>query len=78
MTFFTVKGSLRQLRCPSWLSRAAICRSVPVSIQMRQPFEPSQHDREPKFYSMPQPALPPKELERAAPQFHRRQAQNDA
>jgi hypothetical protein len=47
-------------------------------VQMRQPFEPSQDDREPKFYSMPQPALPPKDLERAAPQFHRRQAQNDA
>jgi hypothetical protein len=47
-------------------------------VQMRQPFEPSQDDREPKFYAMPQPALPPKDVDPGAPQFHRRQAHNDA
>ena len=31
-------------------------------IRMRLPFEPTLDDREPKFYAMPQPALPPKEL----------------
>jgi hypothetical protein len=30
-------------------------------VQMRLPFEPSLDDREPKFYALPQPALPPKD-----------------
>ncbi len=30
------------------------------AVQMRLPFEPSYDDREPKFYALPQPALPPK------------------
>jgi hypothetical protein len=47
-------------------------------VQMRLPFEHSLDDQEPKFYAMPQPQLPPKELDRALPQFHDRQAQNDA
>lgn len=30
-------------------------------VGMRMPFEPSLDDREPKFYALPQPALPPKD-----------------
>jgi hypothetical protein len=30
-------------------------------LRMRLPFEPSLDDREPKFYALPQPALPPKD-----------------
>jgi hypothetical protein len=45
---------------------------------MRLPFERSQDDQEPKFYAMPQPQLPPKDLDRTLPQFHDRQAENDA
>jgi hypothetical protein len=41
-------------------------------VQMRLPFEPSLDDREPKFYAMPQPALPPKDGQREAPQFYDR------
>ncbi len=38
-------------------------------VRMRLPFERSFDDREPKFYAMPQPALPPKgdEPEQATP-----------
>ena len=32
-------------------------------VQMRLPFEPSLDDREPKFYALPQPALPPKDYD---------------
>jgi hypothetical protein len=49
-----------------------------TQVQMRLPFERSEDDQEPKFYAMPQPALPPKDLDYSPPQFHRRQAQNDA
>ena len=49
-----------------------------TQVQMRLPFEHSLDGQEPKFYAMPQPQLPPKELDRALPQFHDRQAQNDA
>jgi hypothetical protein len=49
-----------------------------TQVQMRLPFERSEDDQEPKFYAMPQPAQPPKDLERAPPQFHNRQARNDA
>jgi hypothetical protein len=31
-------------------------------VQMRLPFEPSLDDRAPKFYALPQPALPPKDF----------------
>ena len=37
-----------------------------TGVQMRLPFEPSLDDREPKFYALPQPALPPKDLAAAA------------
>jgi hypothetical protein len=32
-----------------------------TALNMRSPFEPSWDDRDPKFYALPQPALPPKE-----------------
>jgi hypothetical protein len=31
-------------------------------LAMRLPFEPSLDDREPRFYALPQPAMPPKDL----------------
>jgi hypothetical protein len=37
---------------------------------MRLPFEPSLDDGEPKFYALPQPALPPKDLDREPPKFY--------
>ncbi|HET6469771.1 MAG TPA: hypothetical protein VFG43_15460 [Geminicoccaceae bacterium] len=33
-------------------------------VRMRLPFEPSLDTREPRFYALPQPALPPKDHER--------------
>jgi hypothetical protein len=39
-------------------------------LQMRLPFERSLDDLEPKFYAMPQPALPPKDLNRPPPQIY--------
>ena len=39
-------------------------------LQMRLPFEPSLDDGEPKFYALPQPALPPKDLIQPPPQFY--------
>jgi hypothetical protein len=39
-------------------------------VQMRLPFEPSLDPQEPKFYAMPQPALPPKDLLEPPPQFY--------
>jgi len=39
-------------------------------VQMRLPFEPSLDDREPKFYALPQPALPPKDLIQPPPEFY--------
>jgi hypothetical protein len=39
-------------------------------VQMRLPFEPSLDDREPKFYALPQPALPPKDLLEPPPEFY--------
>lgn len=40
--------------------RAAAEQDSP--LRMRMPFEPSLDDREPRFYAMPQPALPPKDV----------------
>jgi hypothetical protein len=48
-----------------------------TQVQMRLPFESSLEDREPKFYAMPQPQLPPKDLDQAPPQVYHRQAQKD-
>jgi hypothetical protein len=39
-------------------------------VQMRLPFEPSLDPLEPKFYAMPQPALPPKDLTEPPPQLY--------
>jgi len=41
--------------------------------RMRMPFEPSLDDREPKFYTAPQPALPPKDLERPPAREYQRE-----
>ena len=49
-----------------------------TQVQMRLPFESSLDDREPKFYAMPQPQLPPKDGERMAPTFYERGERNDA
>lgn len=35
-----------------------------TALRMRMPFEPSLDEREPRFYAVPQPALPPKESTR--------------
>jgi hypothetical protein len=40
------------------------------AVQMRLPFEPSLEERAPKFYALPQPALPPKDLVQPPPQFY--------
>jgi hypothetical protein len=48
-----------------------------TQVQMRLPFEQSLEDREPKFYAMPQPQLPPKDLDQAPAQVYRRQAQKN-
>ncbi|MGH6898429.1 MAG: hypothetical protein ACREJ5_18065 [Geminicoccaceae bacterium] len=48
-----------------------------TQVQMRLPFEDSLDDREPKFYAMPQPQLPGKDLDRVPPQTYRRHAQRD-
>jgi hypothetical protein len=39
-------------------------------VMMRLPFEPSIDDREPKFYAMPQPAMPPKDYFAPPERFH--------
>jgi hypothetical protein len=39
-------------------------------VQMRMPFEPSLDDREPKFYAMPQPTMPSKDLEQPPAQVY--------
>ncbi len=41
-------------------------------VRMRLPFEPSWDDREPKFYALPQPALPPKDVAPDAPEMYNR------
>jgi hypothetical protein len=42
-----------------------------TKVQMRLPFEGSLDDREPKFYAMPQPAPPPKDVQEQAMRFVR-------
>jgi hypothetical protein len=39
-------------------------------LHMRMPFEQSLDELEPKFYAMPQPALPPKDLNRPPPTMY--------
>jgi hypothetical protein len=38
-----------------------------TGVTMRMPFEPSLDDRQPRFYALPQPALPPKPDEGGPP-----------
>lgn len=40
----------------------AAAKQNDTEVRMRLPFEPSWDDREPKFYALPQPALPPKNV----------------
>jgi hypothetical protein len=47
-------------------------------VRMRLPFEPSLDDRKPKFYAMPQPALPPKDYTHPPAQQYERHAETDA
>lgn len=61
-------GEPRAYRLP-WDKRAAeqlqeAARSAAeqqTALRMRMPFEKSLDDREPRFYALPQPALPPKD-----------------
>ena len=41
-------------------------------LAMRMPFEKTWDNREPKFYAMPQPAMPPKDPPGGGPQVHMR------
>jgi hypothetical protein len=41
-----------------------------TQLRMRVPFEPSLDGREPKFYAMPQPALPPKDQHSEPPRVY--------
>ena len=47
-------------------------------VRMRLPFEPSLDDRKPRFYAMPQPALPPKDQTHPPAQHYERHAEIDA
>ncbi len=38
-----------------------------TAVRMAMPFEPSLDDREPMFYAMPQPAMPPKDYRAESP-----------
>jgi hypothetical protein len=42
-----------------------------TTVRMTMPFEASLDDREPMFYAMPQPAMPPKEYQEGSPLVHR-------
>lgn len=46
-------------------------------LQMRLPFEPSLDELEPKFYAMPQPAMPPKDLNRPSPEMYQQARKGD-
>jgi hypothetical protein len=46
--------------------------SAESGVGVRLPFEPSLDGREPKFYALPQPALPPKDVTNPPPQLYRR------
>jgi hypothetical protein len=47
------------------------------SAGARLPFEPSLDDREQEFYALPQPALPPKDMDRPPAQVYQRGPQHD-
>ena len=40
-----------------------------TALRMRLPFEKSLDDRDPRFYALPQPALPPKDWQRPPPRM---------
>ena len=42
-----------------------------TAVRMAMPFESSLDDREPMFYAMPQPAMPPKDYPDGSPLVHR-------
>jgi hypothetical protein len=42
-----------------------------AAVRMAMPFESSLDDREPMFYAMPQPAMPPKDYQEGSPHIHR-------
>jgi hypothetical protein len=46
-------------------------------VQMRLPFEPSLDDRKPKFYAMPQPAMPSKDMDQPPAKVYERGPQQD-
>lgn len=46
-------------------------------LQMRLPFEPSLDELDPKFYAMPQPALPPKDQNRPPPKMYQQAKQSE-
>lgn len=46
------------------------------SVQMRSPFEPTLDRREPMFYALPQPALPPKDLAQPPAQVYEQPGQD--
>ena len=48
-----------------------------TQVQMRLPFEDSLDQREPKFYAMPQPQMPAKDLSAPPAQRHDRHAKRD-
>ena len=49
-----------------------------TQVQMRLPFENSLDELGPKFYAMPQPQLPPKDLDRQPAQLYDRQTQRSS
>ena len=63
-------------RWPSSCSRRAreAQRERQPRLRMRLPFEPTLDDREPRFYALPQPALPPKDVLDPPAQVYRRRA----
>jgi hypothetical protein len=48
-----------------------------TQVQMRLPFEDSLDEREPKFYAMPQPQMPAKDLSAPPAQMYNRHAKRD-
>jgi hypothetical protein len=49
-----------------------------TQVQMRLPFEDSLDEREPKFYAMPQPQMPAKDLSAPPAQVYDRHAKRDS
>jgi hypothetical protein len=47
-----------------------------AAVRMRLPFEPTLDDREPRFYALPQPALPPKDGQSAPAAIYRQPGTN--